>query len=518
VEQSIVTSQANVSPAELPSKDWKSMVAGIWVAMKATKLKIMSNPWLLRNPLGSDISSKLAIDRIAARLAVEQRGRSEGSGERPSTAEEVVAGTQGEIIHYFKQMQRKAHYQVAQLTEKLRGVGKEIDVVEAVGRLRDIPSRCQNEVQRITADFQSQLDFLREREVQQRQHYEAFREENRLSRVAKYPDSPIILYAFMAVLIGVAALALGNTSVSGTDGDIFVPTWRAFSISLLAVVVPFVIGASVFRSINHVRALDQLMAWLTGVITMAFIGGLALFCAFYVAGMAADFDASVRGVIMAIFADPTAISADVAAWKGFGIVSLSGLVAFLVAYWSDDPYPGYGAVQRAYYRARKVRERRTKQLRKQINTIVDVAEVEIAEVTRRMKAQMKQLAALVDKSKRMQAQLGDFEVALEDSCNILLDRYRNANVSARKTEVPMSFSEHVCFQSEDIPAFSMLPTGGKDRLEELNSSIAEVDAEVVQVRQKLRDLNWRAINDLDSALWPADDPSDARSDSSAYGS
>ena len=505
MEQSIVTSQASVSPRELPSKNWKSVVVGIWSAITTVKLKMMSSAWFLRNPLGSDISSNLSVDRIAARLAVENRAQSDGKSERPLTTEEVVAGTQAEIVHYFKQMQRKAHYQVAQVTEKLRKNRKEIDLLEAVGDLRDIPSRCHNEVLRVTADFQSQLDFLQEREVQQRQHYEAFREENKLSRIAQDPGSPIIHYAFMAILIGMAAFALGSTSVSGGDGDSPVRGSWAVSISLLAVIAPYAIGAGIFRSINHVDALERTTGWLAGMITMAFIGGLAFFGAFYIAGMAADPYLTVRGVIDAILADPTAIGTDVSAWKGLGIVSLAGLLAFLLGYQSDDPYPGYGAVQKVYYRARQEREGRTKQLRKRINTIVDAAEVEIAEMTKRIKVQMKQFAALIDKSKRMQAQLGDFDAALEDGCNILLDRYRTTNESARKTEVPMSFAEHICFQSEEDLTSSMSQNADV-RLEELNSGVAEFEAEVVQVRQKLRDLNSRTINDLDSTLWQGHQP------------
>lgn len=501
MEQSIARSQANVSAAERPDKSWKSLVAGIGSALMAAKLKITSSTWLLRNPLGTDISSDPAVDRIAARLAVDDRARSEGQSEQPPASEEVIAGTQGEIVHYFQQMQTRARDQIARMLQKVRGAGKELDWLEAFNYLRDIPSRCQNDVLRVMAESESNLDFLWEREVQQRQHYEVFKRENKLSRVAKPTGSPLVHFAFMVAVFAAAVFALAYSPIAGPDGFVAVSSSWIVSISLLAVVVPYFIGASVFRSINHLDAFERLTAWLAGIMTMGFIGGLAFFCANYFLGVAAGIDLTISGVVRDMLTEPGAIGADLIAWRGFGIVSLAGLLAFMVGYVSDDPYPEYGAVQRAYYQARKERERRTNRLRKRINSIVDVAEVEITEAIRVMKARTKRFADRVDQSKSMQAQLGDFESALEDSCNLLLDRYRAANESARRTAVPMSFSEHICFPSAADQTPSEL-RHSEARLEEIEREMAEFEEKSAAIRQDLRDLNSRAINELERTPGP----------------
>ncbi|MDH3533518.1 MAG: hypothetical protein OEO82_11360, partial [Gammaproteobacteria bacterium] len=262
---------------------------------------------------------------------------------------------------------------------------------------------------------------------------------------------------------------------------------------------------SVFRFVNHVEALERMTAWLAGFITMAFIGGLALICGNYFLGLAANVDVTVNSVIPAILADPSAVGMDIAAWRSIGIVGLAGLLAFLVGYASDDPYPGYGAVQRAYYRARYERERQTKQLRRRINTIVDVAEVEVTEAVRVMKARTNQYAKLVDEAKRMQAKLGDFERALEDSCNLLLDRYRSANESARTTAIPLSFSEHVCFRFED-DSTPVLARRDAERQQEIERDLADFEAKAADIRQELRDLNRRAVDALEIGAAHDDNP------------
>jgi hypothetical protein len=405
----------------------------------------------------------------------------------------ALTGTQGEVVHYFKQLQKKAHHQVARITQKLRAVGKRIDMREALARLRDIPLRCQNDIVRVNVDFQSGLEFLQEREIRQRQHYEEFREENKLSRLAKYPRLPIIHYTFLVALIGAIAHVLATPPVLGVDGEILVPASKAFSISTLGVILPYIVGAGVFRSVNHIKTAKRVWAWISGVAIILFIGGLSFFTAYYVAALTINPDASMQSAFDAIAANPMEMWTNVAAAKSFGIVVLSGLLALLTGYASDDPYPGYGAVQRAYYRARRENEKQTRLWRDRVNKIVDSAESEVAGATRRTKVQLTQFATMVEKSKRMQGQLGDFDVALEDACNLLLDRYRNTNESVRKSDVPTSFSEHICFRTDNESATSMLQYGN-GRLDELRRGASEIEAEAVQVRQKLRELNRSAIS------------------------
>jgi hypothetical protein len=214
-------------------------------------------------------------------------------------------------------------------------------------------------------------------------------------------------------------------------------------------------------------------------------------------------DISVSTVIGSMLISPSAVGFDVVTWAGFGIVMLVGLLAFLVGYKADDAYPNYGAVQRAFYRARNEHEALAKRLRKRINAIVDEARAEVTRLPKQLKALVRQYSRLVDESIRVPASLSGYNVALEDACNILLDRYRAANREARQTEVPISFSEHIHFKPEQEPS-SFLFGNEEGRLEELTRGIAELEGEVVQVRQKLKDLNGLAICALDDSLRTAE--------------
>ncbi len=66
-----------------------------------------------------------------------------------------------------------------------------------------------------------------------------------------------------------------------------------------------------------------------------------------------------------------------------------GLLAMFLGYRSDHTYPGYGVVQRSYYRARNELESVSLRLRKRINTLVDEAEAAVVGITRAYKAKVR---------------------------------------------------------------------------------------------------------------------------------
>ncbi|MFQ5982850.1 MAG: hypothetical protein ACE5KS_05700 [Woeseiaceae bacterium] len=226
------------------------------------------------------------------------------------------------------------------------------------------------------------------------------------------------------------------------------------------------------------------------------MGVTASFAAHYIVAVTANANVTVRKVVDSILADPITIVTAVSDWKVFGITLSAGLLAYLVSYESDSSHPGHATTRGAIYRMRRKRDRLTKRLRKQINAIVDMADFEATELPKPLKSKIRSYSRLVDESKRIPTSLSDYDVALEDGCNILLDRYRSINTNARQTEVPMSFSEHICFRSDHEPNVPIFDNE-QARLAELQQGMVELENEAAEIRQKLRDLNAQATSTLE---------------------
>jgi hypothetical protein len=408
---------------------------------------------------------------------------------------EVPAGTQREIIAYFTNLRRRARQQVAETAEKSSRILEQLHVSDPLAKLRDVPAGCENKILRLVADFESQLTNTVEREQKQKRHYDAFREKHGLDRVAHYPRAAYLYYLIVPVLVIAIAFALERMIETAAGGNSVVSLAWIASVSAAAIIVPFVLGDLWLRSINHASDLDKFFGWIGVFVAIAAIIAIAFYTDFHIATVRANPDASIPDVFDAMLAAPLEVISGVASWKGFGLIALSGLFALLLAYRSDDPYPGYGAVQRSYYRARDARDDAFARLRKRINSLIDEADAEIDSIARGFKNQVRTYTRLVEKSKQNPSTLNDYDAELEDACNMVLDRYRVANTAARRSDAPMSFGEHVCF-IPDGDTDSLRQPQSNSHVAELQTAISELDNEAKLARQNLRALNLRMINSI----------------------
>jgi len=303
---------------------------------------------------------------------------------------------------------------------------------------------------------------------------------------------------FIAALMGIAAFAIAKVSLQGFGGAELTPPLWAIAIAMIVVLTSSAIAGAVSRPAIPTAAVRQLTGW-TGI---ALIAVMALSAGHFIAAVTIDPDVSVRTVADSIIADPAVIATNVSDWTAVSIIFAAGLLAFLVSYRPINSYPGHGVIESELGNTRSKRDRLTKRLRTQINAIIDAADNEVTKLPGELKSKISGFSSLVDESQRIPVMLSNYDVALEDGCNILLERYRAANINTRESEVPPSFSEHVCFRPESEPKYRVFDEES-ERLQKLRQGIAEFEKEAVEIRHKLRDLNSRAINALEEV--PASD-------------
>lgn len=495
MERTIASPQAGTGNPKIGSIEWRSILAAFMSHLVLVWRKIRTGLWRVRNSLSPDISRPLDVERIATHLAVVRRAEEEGSRDLPPCDEEGPNGMQRQIIDYFANLRRRARQQFAESAEKLDRTLEQIKASDSLAKLQDVPAACENKIHRYVADSESRLKKAAEREQKQRQHYDAFRKKNGLDRVAHYPGAAHFYYLIAAALIVAVAFALVTIVEVGAAGNADVSgTWIVL-VSAAAVILPFVVGDLWLRSINHVGAFRKSIGWIGAIAAIATILATAFYADFHIAVVLATPGATNPEVLDTILADPLGVVSSVASWKAFGLVGLTGLFAMLLAYRADDPYPGYGAVQRIYYRMRDTRDYVSSRLRKRINKLVDEAEAQIVDMANRFKNDVRTYTRLVEESEQNPSALNDYDAKLEDACNAVLDRYRVANAAARKSDLPLSFAEHVCFAPDD-----QVDTGQRSNssghVAELQAAVAELENEANIARQKLRALNLRMISSI----------------------
>ncbi|NNC76754.1 MAG: hypothetical protein HKN77_02255 [Woeseiaceae bacterium] len=491
MERTLATPGTSSEMQDSPTRTWQPVInalqsffVGIGHAIRATYRRA-------RTQLSTDITPAIDVEKIARRLCIVDRAKDDGHRDLPPPDEEIPSGVQREVIAYFKDLKRAAHKQAGCAMQAATKAYEQLNDANALASLRDVPARYENKILRHISDATSRLEHAREREFKQQRHYEAFREKNKLERVATYPELPLLYYLVVPVLIAGLAAVLSHWVVPDSESSRLSISWMV-AISTAVVLVPFVLGGLSLRALEHVDDGKYFAGWAGIVVVVGTIGILAFYADFHIAATLADANFSSRAAFDTLRSAPLEFFSGVASWTTFGLFGLMGLLAMFLGYRSDDIYPGYGAAQRDYYKAREDRERVAQRLRKRINGMIDDAVSEVTSIARGHKAKFRSFTSTARKAAQCPSILKEYDVELEDACNVVLDRYRVANSAARKTDVPLSFDEHVCFNSDEESAFAFQSFGPSD-LDVVKAELSALESEADSVRKKLRTMNLHLI-------------------------
>ena len=446
-----------------------------------------------------DLTSPPDVDSLFVILEVEKRAGIDGRTNLPSSSEEGITGSQKEIVDYHRKLQEKARRKVKKLAARLLAAAKRVEPSEVMNRVRDIPSKCQNNIDRVLAEFDSKLQLLHGQEEYERQRLDDDGEQSKEDDTGRLALKAISFLVMLGA-VGVAALALGSSLMWGVDDGSLLSADPAIAIAAIAVVVPFLVAVGASNPASGQLDRERPAFRIAILLTTVFLVLLAFFCAHLItlsSNTPASTATDVVAALTAMTTDPGAINADVNALKGLGVVMVMGLVGFMLGKQIISTDAENSSGRAAYLRACREREELSGQLRNQINGIVDLAEKDVDRSLQRLQKQFKKLSRLAEQAGDTQALYDDFLAGLEESCNLLLERYREANAAERDTDIPPSFSEQICFRMEGASRKSFFENG-IERHRKSDEEMKDLSTTVAEVRRALRDMNRDTIRSLDA--------------------
>jgi hypothetical protein len=491
MQQSIATIESSSTSESLFGQSGKPLLVRLWSMLTGLGLKASAVLFRILERLGFGISEPINIDRISARLRVAQRAKSDGENEYPPSIEKSMSGTQREIIAHFKQLQRRAQRRIKTSADKARRIRQRIDLAGMEGTLRDIPSRCENDLRRMLAEWQPRLNSPRNDAMERSQGHSQKTEA--ASKVAEQSVPAVLQFAFLAAVVSGCAFLLNDTSALGLGGESLVARVWIFVILLAIAILSSAIALATSSGISNDGSFWRLRKWLRAGTGIAFIGLTCVVASHYLLRITANPDTSLSAVFAELFVARTVPLLPLENWTVFSIVSAAALITFIVCYRDDSP-------DGSRHRPRKKRSFSLNQLRK-VNAKIDQAQVEVTATVKRAKAALGKYARLVDESRHLSAKQSDYDYVLEDACNMLLDRYRIDNSKVRTTEAPHSFQEHVYFRAEEDASLASFADEAH-HLNQFQQEIGALESQAAQIRQALRDLNSHTIRTLEESVTP----------------
>ena len=295
---------------------------------------------------------KYDSNKLKRELSVEKKGKEDGLANiPPHTSKEVIGYEKtitNNLITKVTEVEANARGEIQTLVEDISHL--EIDNLRK--KIEDYNDETKDEFAKLRNE-EGNFKYYESQEVQNiNKIFKEFQDNNNLTRAPRYPDSKRLSYAIIFALIVVEiflnSVFFKEFTTSGILGGVFV----ALSIAGLNVGLGYLYGEHVSRYINHITSFKKFLAYGLGLV---FIISITL-VNFFAAHLRDVIDTAIKLGEMANSVEMMTVAKQLAntpfALNSFESILLIiigmffSITAMVKMYFADDPYPGYGELDR----------------------------------------------------------------------------------------------------------------------------------------------------------------------------
>jgi hypothetical protein len=384
---------------------------------------------------------KIDINAYSRKRNLKSRGETDGRANVPAASSSDQSAAEREIIldldaergrltadaaaHFRAQNDALATLETAM---DIAAIRKDTD--EVVSTLRKVDIEWKGEILRMYRTAQDA-----------RVEYDEFRQRHRLSRPARQPKSPGLALSWLALSITLESILNGTFFAEGSASGLIGGIGVALAVSVINVaLLGAVLGFFPARWAHHRNGLIKLLAILmlaAGIAAMVLVNGFVAH--FRDAYERLGDEVILSNVFSHLISNPFDLMR-LQSWLLFFLGLGFAFFGFAKGYELDDPYPGYGAVDRrrafaetVYAENRQIRIEDTTHTR-------DRAIVSLSSAIERLRGASAQRDQILASRSQIVSDISNHEAHLEQATNALLGIYRDANRRSRTEPPPQHFS------------------------------------------------------------------------------
>ena len=411
------------------------------------------------------------IERARRTLHVDQKAADAGVGDNPKTSSTSLDANESEICAYFTGLARRrretCEATLARLQLDRKATAAKIDVQQTRDSFARLLTALEPGLEKLRSEHSTALYQAKENEGRALKHLRWFQQKHGLHyRAAAYPESPVYHFATVAALALVEWVSLSSFYAEGSDFGLLGGVVIAMALSLVNISLA-VLAGSLLRYVNHQSARRRRLALTAAAALYGCFALVTLAAAHYRVAtndiaQAQPAASAGAGQAMPTFAsDADQWRAAKLAWQRFAgnplgfedvfswilvvLAVIFGIFASYKGYRLDDPYPGYGELDRELKRRRAMYEASKAHYCRQIDHLLEKTLQEQAHLFADVRSNIEyyqQLASRTDEQRRMFAREG---AELQDACNVVLKGYRQTNLRVRVSPAPTYFNDAVVF-------------------------------------------------------------------------
>lgn len=412
---------------------------------------LFATPRPLYQPM-PDVFPHLDLDEVRRRLRPVERGREMGAQDRPRPDAEILDYVEREIVGFFEEERNRCLEIYDQQLRAYRESVGALDSQTAASQIAAEKNRTIGNLSTLAVEGRNRLHREISRTRNLATDLRRFKEENGLSREARYPEAKWfywgVLAAFILIETGFNGLMFARGSPFGLLGGAF----EAIFFALANVTLGYSLGRHAFPNAAHRRILKRLAGSVAVVLLLALAVVFNLAVGHYRDAMAIPpYDDAAARALSTLRSDPSSL-ADLTSWMLFAFGLVFNLGAALDAWKMDDPYPGYGSLHRDYERAHQDYTEAVREVYEHAKELRDSGDAKLDAIAQRATLNMQQQQTLIARSTHLQKKFSQHQDYLERSCQSLLEEYRQANQLHRKSAPPLHFRAEYAMMRVDLPS------------------------------------------------------------------
>jgi hypothetical protein len=447
------------------------------------------------------------IDTARRRLRVDQKAADAAVEDNPKTTSTTLDATESEICAYFtglaRQRREACEVSLGRVHLDRKATAGRIDLQQTKDAFARLLTAIEPALEKLKSDHAAALYQAKENEGRALKHLRWFQQKHGLNhRAASYPESQVFHFAVVAALALVEWVALSTFYAEGSDFGLLGGVLIAMGLSIVNISLAILAG-NLLRYVNHQSARRRHLALGAASLLYACFLLVTLAAAHYRVATNDIAQSQATAAAPGTAALPPTLAVDVDQWRaaklawqrfagnplGFEdvfswilvvLAVVFGIFASYKGYRVDDPYPGYGELDRELKRRRAAYETAKGEYCRLGDQLFDRTLQEQAHLLAEVKSNVEYYQQLCSRTEEMRRTFVRDAAEIQDACNIVLKGYRQTNLRVRVSPAPAYFNDTVTFNFQLVKP----PAGVPESEEWLARSYANAMKEFSEIARQ----------------------------------
>jgi hypothetical protein len=390
--------------------------------------------------VNTEIFPSLDVERVTRDMQLAEEGEARGAQNQPSKSAKSLDDFELSIVGKIQDAKNAAHHN---LEDQLHLFTERLASLDFQGQFSDIQKTSAEGVSDFKAEIvkgRNELHGLRRGLDAAEKDFDHFQKTHRITRAPRVSEGSVMFFK-ISVLILVflfEVIANGFFLAKGSEMGVVGGIVEAIAFSFLNIGFTLILALFCVSLTAHRSWFLKLIGLASILVYVSFAVSLNLLLAHYREISGTFFDEAGVQAIARMRNDPFGLT-DIKSWLLFGTGVIFSIIAFIDGWYLRDPYLGYAGVHKRLIAAREKYVNRQEYL---IDNLIDVRDEhneKVDAIIKSLSGRRREHNAIIAHRSKMLSLFTQYQDQLERTANMLLRKYRDANIKARTTDAPKYF-------------------------------------------------------------------------------